>query len=48
LSLLGGFKLRAGSPAINNGAVIANNGGFDFFGTALYVGAPDIGAYETP
>jgi parallel beta-helix repeat protein len=48
LSLLGGFKLRAGSPAINNGAVIANNGGFDFFGTALYVGAPDIGPYETP
>jgi len=48
LSLLGGFKVRTGSPAINNGAVITNNGGFDFFGTALYVGAPDIGPYEAP
>jgi hypothetical protein len=48
LSALGGFKLQAGSPAINSGVAIANNGGFDFFGTALYVGAPDIGPYEAP
>ncbi|MEO7037340.1 MAG: right-handed parallel beta-helix repeat-containing protein [Polyangiaceae bacterium] len=45
---LTGFKLSAGSPALNKGVLIANNGGVDFWGTALYVGAPDIGPYEAP
>jgi parallel beta-helix repeat protein len=48
LDQLSGFKLKAGSPAINAGVMIANNGGADFWGTALYVGAPDIGPYEAP
>jgi len=45
---LGGYKLGAGSPAINAGLSITNNGGLDFWGTTLYVGAADVGAYEAP
>ncbi|MFC5470564.1 sugar-binding protein [Cohnella suwonensis] len=45
-STVGGYKLKSTSPAINAGAVIASNGGKDFWGTALYNGAPDIGANE--
>ena len=47
-SSLGGYKLSAGSPALNAGINIANNGGTDFWGTTLYVGAADVGAYEAP
>jgi hypothetical protein len=43
---LDGYKLGAGSPAINAGVVISGNGGIDFWGDAI-VGAPDIGAYES-
>ncbi len=46
LTGLGGFQLRAGSPAINAGVAITGNGGLDFWGNALYVGLPDIGPYE--
>jgi len=45
---LDGFKLMSGSPALNAGVTIADNGGADFFGTLLYSGAPDIGPYEAP
>jgi parallel beta-helix repeat protein len=45
---LKGFQLSAGSPALNSGLVIANNGGVDFWSTPLYVGTPDIGPYEGP
>jgi hypothetical protein len=45
---LGGYQLAAGSPAINAGLSIANNGGMDFWGDTLYVGAADIGAYKAP
>jgi hypothetical protein len=48
VSSLGGYELQAGSPAINAGASIANNGGLDFWGTTLYVGAADIGVTEAP
>ncbi len=48
LTGLGGFQLRAGSPAINGGIAIAGNGGLDFWGDALYKGLPDIGPYEAP
>ncbi|HTD21376.1 MAG TPA: malectin domain-containing carbohydrate-binding protein, partial [Terriglobales bacterium] len=41
-----GYHLKAGSPAAGSGAVIANNGGRDFFGTALPSGAPDRGAAQ--
>jgi hypothetical protein len=47
-SSLGGYKLGTGSPAINAGLSIANNGGMDFWGTTLYVGPADLGAYEAP
>ena len=46
IGTLNGYKLQATSPAINVGKVIANNGGFDYWGTALYNGLPDIGADE--
>jgi hypothetical protein len=48
LGMLDGFKLRAGSPATNNGVSVANNGGHDFWNTPVYVGMPDIGPYEAP
>jgi len=48
LGMLGAFKLRAGSPAINAGVSVTNNGGRDFWEGTLYVGAPDIGAHEVP
>ena len=44
---LGGYKLQAGSPAINAGVSIASNGGLDFWGTTV-AGTPDVGAYEAP
>ncbi len=47
-SSLGGYKLSSGSPALNAGLSIAGNGGMDFWGTTLYVGAADVGAYEAP
>ena len=43
-----GYQLQPGSPALNSGAMISNNGGSDFWGNPLYTGAPDIGAYEAP
>ncbi len=48
LSSLSGFELKAGSIAFEHGAVIASNGGVDFWGNALYKGAPDIGPFEQP
>jgi hypothetical protein len=48
LGSLTGYQLKSGSPAINAGTAITNNGGSDFWGTPLYVGAPDLGAYEAP
>ncbi len=41
-----GFRLRAASPAIDAGVVIAGNGGRDFAGAPLYNGPPDLGAFE--
>ncbi|MCD9025426.1 discoidin domain-containing protein [Cohnella silvisoli] len=42
-----GYKLQPGSPLINAGASINNNGLRDYWGTALYYnGAADVGAYE--
>jgi hypothetical protein len=48
LSSLAGYYLSAGSPALNAGTSIANNGGQDFWGNKLYTGNPDLGAYEAP
>ncbi|HYO94031.1 MAG TPA: right-handed parallel beta-helix repeat-containing protein [Polyangiaceae bacterium] len=44
-SLLG-YRLSADSPAIDAGVPVADNGGQDFAGNSLYIGAPDLGAYE--
>ncbi|MEI2400165.1 family 16 glycoside hydrolase [Paenibacillus phytohabitans] len=41
-----GYKLAQTSPLINAGAVVAGNGGLDYFGNTLYNGVPDIGVYE--
>ncbi|MDQ0933622.1 LamG-like jellyroll fold domain-containing protein [Streptomyces turgidiscabies] len=41
------YKLRSGSPAFGAGAVIANNGGQDYFGNTVSSStAPNIGAYN--
>lgn len=41
-----GYKLLPGSPAIDAGISIENNGGKDYFGTPLTDGNTDIGAAE--
>lgn len=43
---LEGYKLKPGSPAINAGIPIENNGGRDYFGNPVS-GIPDIGAYDS-
>lgn len=45
-NVLTGYKIKAGSPAINAGKTVDNNGGKDFWGNTLYNGNPDIGAHE--
>ncbi len=46
INTLNGYKLQATSPAKANGRVIANNGGFDFFGNPLPPTAPDRGIHQ--
>jgi hypothetical protein len=43
---LAGYRLKPGSPAINAGTEVPNNGGRDFWGTPLQDQRPDIGADE--
>ncbi|WP_438449199.1 family 16 glycoside hydrolase [Gorillibacterium sp. sgz5001074] len=44
-----GYKLLQGSPAIDSGTTIANNGGLDYWGnTVPYNSVTDRGAYEGP
>ncbi|MFB9327800.1 discoidin domain-containing protein [Paenibacillus aurantiacus] len=45
---LAGYQLQNGSPSIDSGTVIANNGGRDFWGNPLYAGSPDRGVHERP
>ena len=45
-SVFDGYKLQPGSPAINAGIPIADNGGQDFFGNELDL-LPDIGVHES-
>ncbi|WP_184550482.1 right-handed parallel beta-helix repeat-containing protein [Mucilaginibacter sp. FT3.2] len=41
------FSLQSTSPCIAGGGIIANNGGYDFFNTALSAsGNPDVGAIK--
>ena len=46
ISTLGGYKLQSNSPLKNAGMTISNNGGIDFFDTALPSGRPSIGAAQ--
>jgi len=42
-----GYKLRAGSPALGAGTLIADNGGLDYWGNPVSgTEAPNIGAYN--
>lgn len=46
ISTCSGYKLQAGSPALNSGSLISNNGGKDFFGnTVSSSAAPNRGAF---
>jgi len=45
-STLAGYLLRSASPCAASGAVIADNGGRDFFGNPLPSGKPDRGAAQ--
>lgn len=40
------YKLQKTSPAIDAGIPVPQNGGYDYWGNALYDGDPDIGAHE--
>jgi hypothetical protein len=47
-STVAGYALRGGSPAIDSGRTIENNGGKDFAGTIIpQCGAADRGAFES-
>ncbi len=46
LSTLTGYKLRPGSPCINAGKPVKDQGNRDFYGNPLNDHASDIGAYE--
>ena len=44
---VGGYQLKPNSPLINAGMTVTDNGGFDYWGNALYSGGfADIGAHE--
>lgn len=44
-----GYKLREGSPALGAGAIIADNGGRDYWGNSVSAeNPPNIGAYNGP
>ncbi|WP_285725674.1 NEW3 domain-containing protein [Psychromicrobium xiongbiense] len=44
-----GLKLRADSPALGAGALVATNGGRDFYGNPVSAtAAPNMGAYQGP
>jgi hypothetical protein len=47
LNTVDGYKLKAGSPCINAGIFIPKNGGKDYWGNAVGIGKPDIGAFES-
>ncbi|NGF55836.1 T9SS type B sorting domain-containing protein [Parapedobacter sp. SGR-10] len=49
LNTVGGYKLQPGSPALNSGKIIADNGGKDYFGIAVSATAqPNRGFYNGP
>lgn len=48
INSVSGYQLLPGSPCIDAGVEIPNNGGKDYWGNSLYKGKPDIGANESP
>jgi hypothetical protein len=47
INTVDGYKLLSGSPALNAGIVIANNGGIDYWGNNVSASiSPNIGAYS--
>ena len=49
LDTVGGYQLQPGSPCLDAGATIPNNGGRDFFGNPAPAQAPPaIGAHQPP
>ena len=42
-----GYHLNTGSPAINSGADVVDNGGIDYYGNTVPVGVTDRGVHET-
>lgn len=46
LDAIQGYRLQRTSPAIASGVVIEKNGGRDYSGNKLPIGAPDIGALQ--
>lgn len=47
INSVSGYKLRSGSPALNSGKLVSNNGGFDYFGNAVSaVSVPNRGIYQ--
>lgn len=49
LASASGYQLKASSPALKNGQIIADNGGIDFYGNSVSESAkPNRGAYNGP
>ncbi|MBA4323350.1 MAG: hypothetical protein C0408_11090, partial [Odoribacter sp.] len=46
INSLSAYNLKSNSPCIDSGTVIENNGGRDMAGNKIYIGKPDIGAFE--
>lgn len=46
LASTAGYQILQGSAAIDQGGIIPNNGGFDYWGNPLYTRGADIGAHE--
>jgi hypothetical protein len=46
INTLAGYVLKNGSPCLNSGMMISDNGGMDYWGNPVYNGLPDRGAHE--
>lgn len=48
MDALAGYRVASGSPCIDAGVIIEDNGGRDFFGTEVTTASTDVGACEQP
>jgi hypothetical protein len=46
MDALRGYRLKPGSPCMDTGVKINNNGGKDLLGTKVTIGKTDVGAFE--